>query len=275
MTKLGELAKDDRILILSPHLDDAVLSAGGLIHHAVGRQCQVVVGNIFTADTHIEGEPSPLVKELHEWWGLGSNPYQVRRDEDAASLALLGAEVLQGGRLDSIYRTSSNGESLYPTRKAVFSLPAADDPAWKELQTLLASWIEKVRPTVVLCPMAVGRHVDHTVTTEAFRQNHSKSDADVYLYEDIPYSAGFFPPNFPDSVAAARDRSGWDIREPIDVEVDFEVKFAAILKYDSQISEIFPGLDPEAELRRYMSFDGDGIYRERFWKAGRKEEGRL
>jgi len=272
VTTLGNLTKDDGILILSPHLDDAVLSAGGLIHRAVKQECPVVVGNIFTADTHIEGEPSPVVKELHEWWGLGANPYQVRRDEDAASLALLGAEIVQGRLLDSIYRTSPAGEFLYPTRKAVFSPPAADDPAWKELKLLLASWLEAIRPNIVLCPMAVGRHVDHVVTTEVFRQDSGQWAADVYLYEDIPYSAGFFPPKYPDNVPAACERSGWEIGDHVDVAVDFEAKFAAILKYESQIAEIFPGRDPEAELRRYMSSGEDGAYRERFWKVLRKEE---
>jgi len=267
VTTLGNLTKDDRILILSPHLDDAVLSAGGLIDLAVKQQCAVIVGNIFTADARIDEEPSQLVKELHAWWGLGSNPYRVRRKEDAASLALLGADVLQGGLLDSIYRMSRRRAYLYPTRQAVFSAPAIDDPAWKELKLLLAKWLADVRPTVILCPMAVGRHVDHVVTTEALRKNISEQSVDVYLYEDIPYAAGFFPPKFADSVPAARERSSWEIGDHVDVAVDFAAKFAAVLKYQSQIAEIFPGLDPETELRRYMRSDGDGAYRERFWRV--------
>ncbi len=264
---LGSLSENDRILVLSPHLDDAVLSAGGLIDLATKHGCSVIVGNLFTADSSFVGEPSPLVKELHEWWGLGSNPYETRRNEDVAALTLLGAEVIQGGLLDSIYRTDEAGLPLYPTREAVFSSPSMDDPAWNDAKELISSWISSVRPSLVLCPMAVGRHVDHSITTEAFRHESTQWDVEVYLYEDIPYSAGFFPPNFPDGVPAARSRSAWKPEEYVDIFVDFSMKFSAVRKYASQIAEIFPGLDAEEELRRYMSFGEQGTYRERYWKA--------
>jgi len=264
---LTKLTKDDRILILSPHLDDAVLSCGGLMDSAVRDGITVVAATIFTADTDIGGEPSPLVRELHEWWGLGANPYEVRRGEDIASISYLGADHIHGGLSDSIYRRGPDGASLYATRQAVFSPPVADDPAWDEVRALLGQWLAEIRPTIVLCPMAVGRHLDHVVTTETFRGIHDASDAEVYLYEDIPYSAGFFPPNYPDNVPAALERTKWTIDGPVDIAVDFERKFAAILKYESQIAEIFPGLDAREELRKYM---GDGSdYRERYWRVRR------
>lgn len=269
---LSDLSKNDRMLVLSPHLDDAALSAGGLIDRAVRQGCSVFVGNLFTANANLDGEPSPLVKELHEWWGLGSNPYEVRRQEDVAALTLLGAEILQGGLLDSIYRVGRSSQFLYPTRQAVFSSPNDDDPAWHKATTLIASWMNTVRPNIVLCPMAVGRHVDHTVTTESFKRECGNWIADVYLYEDIPYSAGFFPPMFPDNVPAARDRSSWKPAQYVDVTVDFDAKFSAIRKYESQIAEIFPGLDAEVELQRYMSFSGEGDYRERYWMVRTTEE---
>jgi len=262
---LDKLTKDDRILILSPHLDDAVLSAGGLMDRAVKAGATVVAATIFTADTNLEGGLSPLVEELHAWWGLGDNPYAVRRSEDIASIESLGAEFIHGGMTDSIYRRGADGTFLYATRQAVFSAPSADDPAWDLMETLLTHWLEDLRPTIVLCPLAVGRHLDHVVTTETFRICHHVSDAEIYLYEDIPYSAGFFPPNHPDNVPDALKRTNWKISGHAGVDVDFERKFAATLKYESQIAEIFPGLDAEKELRAYMRA-GSG-YQERFWRV--------
>jgi LmbE family N-acetylglucosaminyl deacetylase len=227
---------------------------------------------VFTADANLTNEQSPLVKELHEWWGLGANPYEIRRREDAEALALLGAEVVEGGLLDSIYRTGYDGNPLYPTRQSVFSSPSREDPAWDEAKSILSVWMEAIRPNLVFCPMAVGRHVDHVVTTESFLRNVDRWPVEVYLYEDIPYSGGFFPPNFPDSVSAARNRSAWKINESTEVAVHFEAKFSAVLKYASQLGEIFAGLDAEQELRRYMSSSVDGYYLERFWRAQRPEE---
>jgi LmbE family N-acetylglucosaminyl deacetylase len=264
---LSKPDKNDRILVLSPHLDDAVLSAGGLIDRAVESGSAVVVGTIFTANAVIEGEASPLVRELHEWWGLGPNPYEVRREEDIDALRTLGAEYLHGGLSDSIYRRDKTGRPLYPTRQSVFSQPSLSDGIGPVLRKLISGWVETFKPTAIIAPMAVGRHVDHVVTTEAVRAMFAEWQAALFLYEDMPYSTGRFPPKFPDSVPAARHRLGLKLDEAVTVEVKFDAKYTALSKYASQIAEIFPDRDPEQELRRYMQTkEGTGLT-ERYWKV--------
>jgi hypothetical protein len=68
-------------------------------------------------------------------------------------------------------------------------------------------------------------------------------------------------------VPAALERTNWTVRDHVDIDIDFERKFAAILKYESQIAEIFPGLDAERELRNYMRDASGTGFRERFWRA--------
>lgn len=99
---LDNISANDRLLVISPHLDDAVLSAGGLMDRVIKAGGKVLAATIFTADAKLEGEPSPLVKELHAWWQLGDNPYEVRRKEDIASIEFLGADFTHGGLSDSI-----------------------------------------------------------------------------------------------------------------------------------------------------------------------------
>jgi LmbE family N-acetylglucosaminyl deacetylase len=265
---LDFVTSNDRILILSPHLDDAVLSAGGLIDKAVKQGSFVVVATIFTSDIKQNREPSLFAKDLHEWWALGSSPFEARRYEDVAAIKLLGASYEHGDLEDAIYRNCETGTALYATREAVFSPPSTVDPAFEALDLLISVWVKTFHPTIILCPMAVGRHVDHVITTSAVRRKSSEWPAPVFLYEDIPYSAGFFPRNFPDNVVAAVERSEWAIRNYVDVEVDFDAKFSAIAKYKSQLAEIFPNLNPEKELRHYMRSEAEGIYRERFWTVG-------
>lgn len=113
--------------------------------------------------------------------------------------------------------------------------------------------------------MAVGRHVDHVITTSTVRRKSSEWSATVFLYEDVPYSAGVFPRDFPDNVVAAVERSEWAIRNYIDVEVDCGAKFSAIARYKSKLAEIFPSLNPEQELLHYIRSEAEGICRERFW----------
>lgn len=149
----------------------------------------------------------------------------------------------------------------------MFSPPSDDDAARENVGKLLSDWVASFKPTIIVCPMTVGRHIDHVVTTDAARREAPKWDASIYLYEDIPYSAGFFPPDYPDSVPAARERATWKSTDFVDVDVDFDRKFAAIKLYESQIAEIFPGLDAEAELRKYMGAEQNGTFRERFWRV--------
>ncbi|NLS01032.1 PIG-L family deacetylase [Rhizobium sp. P38BS-XIX] len=262
---LDKLGKDDRILILSPHLDDAVLSAGGLMDRAVQGGATVVAATIFTADAEFDGEPSPFVQELHAWWNLGAKPYEARRAEDIVSIRSLGADYIHAGMLDAIYRRDDSGKFLYASRKAVFSPPNIGDPVREPLRALFADWMGSIRPTVILCPMTVGRHIDHVITSEVFRSGYPYGNTDLYLYEDMPYSGGLFPTDFPDSVAAAIGRTAWKIKQPIDIDVDFKRKFEAIMKYASQIGEIFPGLDAEQELKRYMDAGDGKAFKERFW----------
>ena len=265
---LGKLKSGDHLLILSPHLDDAVLSVGGIMERAAEDGIAVAVGTIFTADANYALASSARVKALHALWGLGDNPSVVRREEDIAAVKLLGSDYIHGDMLDAIYRTDSGGEALYATTGAVFSEPSPKDQVWLPLRSLLEEWLTALKPSVVLCPLAVGRHVDHVITSEAFRGAQFTAKPDIFLYEDMPYSAGFFPPELPDTVQGAISRSNWEVGASVTVSVHTEKKIAAIMKYKSQLPDIFPhGRSVERELKRYILLGSHDGFRERLWTA--------
>jgi LmbE family N-acetylglucosaminyl deacetylase len=265
---LQKLDFDGSLLILSPHLDDGVLSVGGLIDRAIKRGIGVVVGTILTRDAPQDVASSPTVQQLHSRWGLGPNPYLVRRQEDIAAVQSLGAEIIHAGLLDSIYRTDAKGNFLYPDPTSRFSEPSANDQIRNPLRELLAEWINSVKPTCILSPLGVGRHVDHKLTSDALRELSASKDLKVFLYEDMPYSAGFYPPHSPDTVLAATSRSSWTIGAPATIAVDPERKVAAVMKYKSQIKNIFPGdRDVAEELKRYMLVESNRGSQERVWSV--------
>lgn len=250
---------NDTILVLSPHLDDAVLSVGGIMEQAAIAGMEVVAGTIFTADP--PETLSPFARELHELWDLGDNPYALRRAEDVAAVASLRARHIHGGLPDAIYRNDASGNALYPSREAIFGGPAAKDGIQAALRDLIAGWMRDLKPSAILCPMAVGRHVDHLTTLAAFRQ--VEAETNLFLYEDLPYSTGLFPVHAPDSVAAAIKRASWATLEPRTLAVGADNKIAAVRMYASQIADIFPGRDAERDLKQYMlSTDG---WVERLW----------
>lgn len=168
-------------IYLSPHLDDAVLCCGGAItgQHATGER--VLVVNICSAAPRPDTAFSALAREFHTTWVL--HPEQVvatRLAEDTAALAEIGADSLQAGMLDAIYRYPT----AYSSRDSLFGLPAPEDPLLPALQALLAS-LYKCQPNAhFYSPLGVGGHVDHQITCQVALE---QLGPELLLYEDFPY----------------------------------------------------------------------------------------
>jgi hypothetical protein len=108
---LGTLTRGERLLILSPHLDDAVLSVGELWsgQRIAASLCSQAPS--LPADANEAVASSPRVKELHSLWGLGDNPTLIRREEDIAAVQSLGSDYIHGNLPDAIYRTDTDGQA--------------------------------------------------------------------------------------------------------------------------------------------------------------------
>ena len=99
------------ILVLSPHLDDAVLSCGGWMAQAVEAGERVLVYNLFCA--HYRGPLSPAARELHTSWGDPEDITALRIAEDRKALGVIGAGTIYGDVRDLIYRQDTRGKWLY------------------------------------------------------------------------------------------------------------------------------------------------------------------
>ena len=94
-----------RWIYLSPHLDDAVLSAGGLIHDQAKSGIPVEIWT-FMSGYPPEGEFSQFAELQHHMWGFPSAEAAVstRREEDERAAAIVGASAVHLDFLDCIYR---------------------------------------------------------------------------------------------------------------------------------------------------------------------------
>jgi LmbE family N-acetylglucosaminyl deacetylase len=258
-----------RILALSPHLDDVALSVGGTVARVVeNRAADVVICTVFTADTPDPTLTSPVIEELNALWNLGAAPFAARREEDVAAAARLGARYMHGDKLDAIYRTGRDGACLYPTKSAIFSDPAPADDVVASVKGLLADWLDDVKPDAILCPLAIGRHVDHVVTSESFRAVAAERGLRVFLYEDFPYCTGRFPGIRPDSVEATLKRTRWNVGSPETISVDLSAKLDAVAKYESQVKGLFStSQEMETLFKDYMaSRERPGDFGETIWR---------
>ena len=144
------------LLVVSPNLDDAVLSCAGAIlaHTRAGNRA--IVATVFSE-------------------GRGG---QRRRDEDRAALQVLGAEALHIGLLDAPERLGAARSHRALVEEAQL---AANDVSVARLA--LERVIEHVQSTRILAPLGVGGHVDHRVVHAALRERSC-----VELYEERPYA---------------------------------------------------------------------------------------
>ena len=169
-----------RWIYLSPHLDDAVFSAGGLIYEQTQAGIPVEIWT-FMCGYAPEEAVSPYAQLLHAQWGSSSaeETTRMRREEDKKATASLGARILHCDFLDCIYRRSANGEWLYWN---VFVPPHPDEA---ELPAQIAEVISAhLQPDdVLVCQLSVGSHVDHVLV----RQGAELLGRSLRYDIDVPY----------------------------------------------------------------------------------------
>jgi LmbE family N-acetylglucosaminyl deacetylase len=156
-----------RWIYLSPHLDDAVLSAGGLIYEQTKSGIPVQIWTFmcgYPPDLP-EGEYSSFAQSLHTLWGFSSaqEGIRVRRQEDKSAAAQVGASVLHFDFLDCIYRRGANGDWLYYE----ISIPPREEDVEIPSQIAEAVSARLTPDDVLVCQLSVGSHVDHVLVRQA------------------------------------------------------------------------------------------------------------
>lgn len=233
-------------IFLSPHLDDAVLSCGGLIAELV-RQGQIVEVWTICAGDPPPGHLSPLAESLHQRWETPENPVEIRRSEDRRACFLLGAGFRHFSIPDCIYRRNPvTGEPLIRENEDLFQpLPEVERPLAEDLRQQLA--VSLPADSQVVSPLTLGGHIDHhLVRCAAEGLNHR-----LLWYADYPYA-----------IRSSQDRtqwlqSGWvSIDFPISRESLSKWK-AAIAAYHSQISTFWRSTEEmEASIEAYWESGG-------------------
>ncbi|MFL7793903.1 MAG: PIG-L deacetylase family protein [Anaerolineae bacterium] len=209
-------------IYLSPHLDDAVLSCGGRIWQQVQAGERVLVVTVFAGAPLPDKPLSPFAKVLHALWGL-VDAVAARREEDAAALALLGAEALYWPYTDCIYRQTPDGSFPYASEEALFGEVHLSDEALIAELTRRFQALAQERACTIYAPLAVGCHVDHQAV-------HRAADGleGVIYYEDYPYAEK------PGATERALGMARWQEKVVLLTPDALEAKIAAIACYSSQ-----------------------------------------
>ena len=225
----------ERIVVLSPHFDDAAMGAGQmLIRHA--RSGTVVV-------TVLAGRPPAYPDPPTPWDALGGfasgdDVVAIRRQEDLAAMEVLGAEAVWLEFPDHQY------------------LDPPDRPKAEEVAPVLEDALSARRPTAVFAPMGLA-NPDHVLTHAAaliVREAHPEWA--WFAYEDHGYK------HLPGMLAwrvSKLFRSGlWPTPALVPVAVEPDRKRRAIWCYASQI----PPLERDHALTERLAANVP----EQFWR---------
>lgn len=247
-------------IYLSPHLDDVVLSAGGLVWE------QTSEGETVEIWTVCAGDPPPpytsFAQELHTRWGTdGEQTAAVRRAEDQAACRVLGAKVRHSPIPDCIYRRlPDSGEAVIREREDLFRVYPTGE---KFLVADIASWIRKNLPADarLVSPLALGGHIDHRLVRDAAESLLIP----LWYYADYPYviddplnhtdlrdQVAGYQPSFVQGISP-QALAAWQ---------------AAVAEYASQISTFWGSLEEmRGRIAAYHQEGGGAV----LWQSGPKE----
>lgn len=226
----GEL---DRMLLVSPHLDDAVISCGALLLAHPG----ATVVTLFAAS------PDEYTNPLNEHdtacgFEPGDDTMAVRRDEDRKAQAAVGASA----------RWLDFHQYSHVAREDPIAVPPGGVDA-------LVAAIEDVAPTGVVAPLGLA-HADHqachATALEAWKR--SGGDRPWYWYADLPY---VFIPGVLGARLARLHKAGITVSPAcLKVSDDFDAKWHAFEQYATQV----PVLDPMWRLRDRLQRAGESYW---------------
>ncbi|KAA1188304.1 PIG-L family deacetylase [Photorhabdus heterorhabditis] len=253
-------------LFLSPHLDDAALSAGGLIHKLVLENKKVVILTFFTEyDKYLTSHDSHSVHNDNINSFMKS--YSKRVNEDLAFCNKLSAIPIHGKILDCIYRTDQCGELIYKDSAMIYSGQVHEsDNASDMAQDLINKTLLNYQPDYIYAPLGIGQHVDHIIINNLVYNIKGSRKFKILLYEDFPYVLGKYPIINPDSLESALLRNNKFNKYAILVDINLKEKMQNILFYESQLGPLFNNKSNLLiSLKKYHHSINKTKAQERFW----------
>ncbi len=238
-------------LVLSPHLDDAVLSCGALLHESAQVR-DITVATLFT-----EATSPPHTRAANTFISQccaadAASLFTARQVEDREVLEELGVRHLHLGLEDALFRQRHRTPAAalmkrvlpelvhrYPTYRydiALGRISRGDRTLIRDLRGQVEGLLQQTGAELLFCPIGIGRHVDHLITRLVGTFFPDK----VVYYADFPYSLSF--PVDEEFVSTHRlQRGSWDRH--------LTVKEAMIRGYGTQADALFPDgqipLEPE------------------------------
>lgn len=178
-----KFSKSKRVVVFSPHLDDAIVSMGSVLDLFEQLDANVTIISIFT---HGSDVTHPLSERLIKQGGHTSSPeyFKKRRTEDKEVFSKMkNVEIVHLGFVDAVWRTNGQGEPFY-TEHSVGEIHPKDTQMHEKVADAIRELHIPTHEVLVFSPLAQGRHIDHQIV----RNTVTDLFSNVMYYSDFPYS---------------------------------------------------------------------------------------
>ena len=254
-----------RVLVVEPHMDDAVLSVGGVMWARRG-ECE------FTVVT-IAGQSN-----FTSYYYLDRDYFNVERvsalraAESRLAMRLLGGRHQTLNELEAPLRFQPGNWTLewYRHHRKLVDAFIGHRASEGEVESWALRLVQLLRDTQaaeIWLPLGVGSHTDHELTRDAWlraltRLPHFAPRTSLYFYQDVPYATQF--PDHTSAIVRALTAAGAVLEtRPDDIGASLEAKLRLVSIFASQFKPSYMAalIDKSA---RQASPSGKGHYELRF-----------
>lgn len=198
------ITRKKKCYFISPHLDDAVLSAGALIAY-LAEYTDVTVVNVFTK----AGVP-PYTLSAKQYLKIcgfedAEKLFSLRKKEDMQMLSNLGVRTLYLDLIDALWRRKKHPGFLqkmfeervpevshvYPTYR--FNITSGKISVYDTTYAYLKKKLQNIDiKSIIFCPAAIDNHVDHVIVRNICRELFPN----IIYWSDFPYNKDKETPSF-------------------------------------------------------------------------------
>jgi glycosyltransferase involved in cell wall biosynthesis/LmbE family N-acetylglucosaminyl deacetylase len=256
VTRTLERISNKKIYFTSPHFDDAVFSAAGIISKLLQQKNKISLVNVFT---RAESPSTISAKKFLSSCGFSSPEelYLSRSKEDLKIARQLKIKSINLGETDGLWRKSQKKIEkfglfgkiipelihIYPIFRIHIKrgIVSQDDThTIKSVCLKLKKIIDDSNESVVFCPLGIGRHIDHIITRNAVTKSFKK--AKIIYWADYPYIL-----DGNDQLSFIKNHR---LKEMVFPDFDQKYKQKLIKGYKTQFKAIFPNqkIPPAPEI---------------------------
>jgi LmbE family N-acetylglucosaminyl deacetylase len=253
-----------RVLVIEPHMDDAVLSVGGSMW-AMRNECEFIVATIAGSSNYTS------YFDLDRDFFDVSRVTSLRKAESALAMRLVGGRHLALDLPEAPLRFHDGRWTLDWYRRhrkqvEAFIMHAATDSEIETWADAIAGLASETNADETWMPLGVGSHTDHELARNAVLRAVSRGDArlsaPIFFYQEVPYAAQF-PGHTGDIVNAIEIAGGRLEARSADVTESFDAKLRLVSIYGSQFKPHFMAARVEEAARR-ASGSGNALHELRF-----------